>query len=464
MSKKKRNIIILIVVLALININYLLVFCFLSPSLKLNGEKELTINVNSEYTDAGVQAKYLGKDVSNDVVLTGEVNSSLEGEYILTYKLNKGIMKKEIKRKVIVKDMEAPTIELIGEQEISVCPNKEYIEEGYTATDNIAGDITDKVEIIKTTDKIIYKVKDASGNETTKERNITYVDNEAPIITLKGGNSYTIYLNEQYNEPGYTAMDNCDEDLTNQVIINGNVDNTKVGKYNLNYEVSDSKGNKASMTREVYVKEKLKGGIVYLTFDDGPGQYTADILNILAQNDIKATFFVTNQFPKYQDMIKKEYEAGHTVAVHTYTHNWNIYDSVDNYLNDFNKMNEIVYQQTGTYSKYFRFPGGSSNTVSRKHKVGVMTDLANVMTSKGYTYFDWNVDCGDTHKDNTVNYIINNIKKYVTGEGSYIILMHDIKKNTLLALPSIISYLKNNNYTFRAIDDFTPVKHFKIAN
>ena len=127
-------------------------------------------------------------------------------------------------------------------------------------------------------------------------------------------------------------------------------------------------------------------------------------------------------------------------------------------------MNEIVKEQTGSYAKYFRFPGGSSNTVSRKHQLGIMTSLANLMQSKGYIYYDWDVDCGDTHSNNTVDYIINSVKTYTRKGRNNIILMHDIKKNTMEALPSIISYLKNQGFEFAAIDENTPVKHFRIAN
>ena len=464
MSSKKRNMIIIVICLLLIIFNSIFVYFLASPSITLNGKKEIVVGINEEYVEVGAYASFLGNDLSKDVKIDGTVDTTKRGTYNLTYTFKKGFVTKETSRTVIVKDLEAPTIELKGSSEALVCPGKDYVEEGYTAIDDVMGDITDNVTTTKEDEKIIYSVSDEDGNKATNERTIKYGDEEAPKITLKDGNSLNYYVTESFKDPGYTVSDNCDGDLASKVKVSGSVDTSKIGKYTLNYEVTDSAGNKTTINRVVNVTEKPKGGVVYLTFDDGPGQYTQEILNILARNNVKATFFVTNQFPKYQDMIKKEHEAGHTVAVHTYSHSWSVYDSLDNYINDFNKMNEIVYKQTGSYSKYFRFPGGSSNTVSKKHKTGVVTEIANYMTNKGYVYFDWNVDCGDTHANNTVNYIVNNIKKYVKGEGSYIILMHDIKKNTLNALPSIINYLKSMNYTFKAIDDGTPVKHFKIAN
>ena len=162
-------------------------------------------------------------------------------------------------------------------------------------------------------------------------------------------------------------------------------------------------------------------------------------------------------------MIKQEYDRGHTVGIHTYSHKWSVYTSVDTYWNDFSKMEQIVYEQTGVHPKYFRFPGGTSNTANCSHNNvnNMMETLANYMTDKGYVYFDWHVDSGDTHGSKaTTSYIISTVKKYVKGSGNYIILMHDIKKNTMEALPSVIEYLKSHNYTFKKIDETTPVKQF----
>lgn len=464
MSSKKKVIIIALLILLLGSIYSLLLYFYASFSIKLKGNEEIILNINSPYEDEGVRASFLGKDIGNKVKTEGKVDTSQAGEYFLTYTIKKGMITKKVSRKVIVKDLEAPTIELIGDREVNICPNKEYEEEGFKAFDTISGDLTEKVVKEVNLNEITYTVTDQEGNVAKAIRKINYVDTENPKITLKDGNSYTVYINEKYNEPGYIVTDNCDQDLNNKVVVSGSVNTASIGKYSLNYEVTDSNGNKTNITRNVYVKEKPKGGIIYLTFDDGPGVYTEKILDILKQNDVKATFFVTNQFPKYQNMIKKEYDEGHTVGLHTSTHKWDIYNSIDDYLNDFNNMAEIINKQTGAYPKYFRFPGGSSNTVSIKHKVGIMTELSNIMEEKGYTYFDWNVSSGDTAANNTVESIINNIKRYIKGEGSYIILMHDIKKNTMQALPSVINYLKSINYTFKAIDENTPVIHFKIAN
>ena len=202
---------------------------------------------------------------------------------------------------------------------------------------------------------------------------------------------------------------------------------------------------------------------VYLTFDDGPGIYTQSILDVLNEYNVKATFFVTNQFSNYHYMIKKEYETGHSIAVHTYSHNYGkIYESVDSYVEDFNQMNQIILDETGTYTKMFRFPGGSSNTISKFNK-GVVSDIAKTMTEKGYIYFDWNVDSTDTkYKDPEIIYqnVINEIEK----RDYSVVLMHDIKKANIESVRKIIIFGLENGYTFLGLDENSPEVHHHINN
>ena len=93
-----------------------------------------------------------------------------------------------------------------------------------------------------------------------------------------------------------------------------------------------------------------------------------------------------------------------------------------------------------------------------------MTTLSSLMKEKGYTYFDWTFDSCDTCKNNSEEDILKMVKKYLTGNGNYIILMHDIKKNTKLVLPKVIEYAKNKGYIFKQIDETTPVKQFTPLN
>ena len=200
-----------------------------------------------------------------------------------------------------------------------------------------------------------------------------------------------------------------------------------------------------------------------MTFDDGPCSYTESILNVLNKYNVKATFFVTNQFSNYQDLIKKEYLSGHSIGVHTFTHNYGkIYESVDSYVNDFDNMNKIIYDETGFYSKLYRFPGGSSNTISRFNK-GIVTKIANKMNELGYVYYDWNVDSNDTGTSDPEE-IYNNVIKEIEKKDYSVVLMHDIKKANIISVDKIISYGLENGYTFLPIDENSPIVHHKINN
>ena len=207
-----------------------------------------------------------------------------------------------------------------------------------------------------------------------------------------------------------------------------------------------------------------KGKVIYLTFDDGPGQYTDELLRILDKYNVKATFFVTNAYPKYNYCIAKEAAAGHAIAVHTYTHNYKtIYSSTDAYWDDFDKMNDVIQAQTGHKTTMFRFPGGSSNTVSRRYKSGVMTDLTRQANERGLTYFDWNVQCGDAAGANSTQ-IYNNIINGVQNRNVSIVLCHDVKENTVLVMEKTLKWCLDNGYTFATLSPNGYTVHHSVNN
>lgn len=203
--------------------------------------------------------------------------------------------------------------------------------------------------------------------------------------------------------------------------------------------------------------------VIYLTFDDGPGPYTKKLLGYLRSYNVKATFFVTNQFPNYIYLLKEMAADGHAIGVHSLTHNWSIYSGTNSYLKDFNAMHDIIKKQTGIDTKIFRFPGGTNNTVSRSYSRGIMTTLNKTMADKGYLNFDWNVDCRDTQGYNS-SQIANTTIGQIRNQKQSVVLMHDIKYSTVEAIPTIIRYAKNNGYTFKVIDETTPTVRFRPAN
>lgn len=469
---KKLNILILLILLGII---FFISYIFTAKKeiyFSLNGISSIELNIGDEYKELGYKAKYCNKyfkffckDISDYVKISKrEVDNR---KYFLNYILKYKNQNKILTREIIYVDKESPVIELVDNKK-TYCPNSEYIEEGYRAYDNIDGDLTSKVQTTHKDNKIYYTVVDSSGNKKVIYREIKYTDEEAPVITLNGTNTTYVFLNHEYNDKGYSSYDNCDVDITNKVEVSSNVDTKKAGEYAVTYSVSDLSNNKTTVNRKVIVYNDTSeipknGKIVYLTFDDGPGSYTEDILDILNKYNVKATFFVTNQFSNYQHLIKKEYESGHTVAVHTHSHNYkDIYNSLNNYINDFNNMNHIIYEQTGYYSKIFRFPGGSSNTISRFNR-GIMSEIVTKMNELGYYYFDWNVDSMDTSfKDGEKIFEV--VKTEIEKRNVSVVLMHDIKKANIESVEKIIAFGLDNGYTFLPLDETSPIVHHSINN
>lgn len=219
--------------------------------------------------------------------------------------------------------------------------------------------------------------------------------------------------------------------------------------------------------KEIKTQNKIPSVVsdktIYLTFDDGPSHLTNTILDILKEEDVPATFFVIGtHIDEYKDVVRRAYNDGHTIAIHTFTHNYKqIYETEENYLDDLNKINNKIYELTGHHSHIFRFPGGSSNLVSKKYNKGIITRLSETLTKNNYYYFDWNIDSGDASGKLSSEKIYENSTKFLHS-GTNIILMHDAeaKKTTVEALPNIIKYAKENGYTFsRITKDTMPIKH-----
>lgn len=192
--------------------------------------------------------------------------------------------------------------------------------------------------------------------------------------------------------------------------------------------------------------------IIYLTFDDGPYKYTDKLLEVLDKYDVKATFFVTNAYAGYRDIIGKEYRAGHTVAVHSYTHDYaTVYANESAYWADFEKMNDIIEAQTGQRSTMFRFPGGSSNTVSKKYNTGIMSRLVKQAGEKGLSFYDWNVTSGDAGQTTSSEQVYKNIINGVQQQDRSIVLCHDVKSYTVNAMDKTIAWCLDHGYSFRVL-------------
>lgn len=204
--------------------------------------------------------------------------------------------------------------------------------------------------------------------------------------------------------------------------------------------------------------QKIYENTVYLTFDDGPSQNTPKVLAILKKYNIKATFFVTGQGDrKSKAYMKQIVEAGHTIGVHTYSHQYKaIYTSVESYLDDFYKIYTLIYEATGVYPEIFRFPGGSVNA----YNTGCYQQIIAEMIRRGFTFYDWNVSADDATKKSTVYSIIRKATSGIGKSDRLIILLHDNGKmeRTVKALPQIIDRHKVAGYKFsRLTNDVLPI-------
>lgn len=216
--------------------------------------------------------------------------------------------------------------------------------------------------------------------------------------------------------------------------------------------------------RESDYESKMENAkIAYLTFDDGPSDHTEKILDILDKYNIKATFFVIAH-EGLEDMYKEISDRGHVIANHTFSHEYNdVYNSVDNFKNEVEKLNDFVKNITGKEpSHLLRYPGGSNNTVSYDAGgEGIMEEIIREMNNEGYEFFDWNVDSTDAlvfRQDKDV--IVNNVLTQSKGKPKINVLMHDtpVKTTTVEALPEVIEGLKKQGFIFNSLskDSFKP--------
>lgn len=447
------------------------------PSFTVNGDKDMTLEVGAEYTELGAEATAVGRIFKNDgqpleVSVTGDVDTSKVGEYKVVYHAKALFIPGSAVRHVSVVDTVAPVIELQhNAEQAAVGSMADYVEEGYTASDNYDGDITDKVERTVTDSGVIYTVSDSSGNKTSVERIVL----GPPVLTLSGDAELELVASPRFEEPGYEAHDAQGNDLTDRVEVSGNIVPYKVGSYTLTYSVTNDRGKVTSAERTVNVVSAGKPDSVkpdnpktiYLTFDDGPGPFTEELLDVLARYNVKATFFVTALNSDYEDMIGRAYNEGHSIAVHTYSHDYRkIYASEKAFFDDFNAMEDVIYRQTGQYTKLCRFPGGSSNTVSQFNP-GIMSRLVSIMNDMGYKYFDWNVDSDDAGVTKWTDGVYSNVVqgcRDTYGYGYSLVLQHDVKDYSVAAIESIINWGLNNGYTFAALDMTSPAAHHGLYN
>ena len=349
-----------------------------------------------------------------------------------------------------VKDINVEFSEpLVEPQPVAYLKGKYFCQDGLKL--DVEVEMDDSIEVgkvgrypIKYTVSFLFLRKEINGY-------YNIVDFESPTISFDFKHDEYILPGEDYNK--FTAIDNYDGDVTDKVIVGVGADSVK-------YSVKDSFGNETVIVKKLVTDETK---VIYLTFDDGPSKYTAELLDILKKHNVKATFFVIGS--SYSDIFARMVEEGHALGIHTYTHEFkDIYKSEENYFADLNKISDLIYEKTGYRTNLLRFPGGGSNTVSRKYNKGIMTRLSSLVEEQGFAYFDWNVDSGDAGGTTETEKVFENVKSGIGSKKKAIVLQHDTKKYSIDAVESIIVWGKENGYVFLPLNEFSFTAHHNILN
>ena len=305
-----RNRVILSLLLILIVI---LIISFCKTNLKLNGERNVKVAVNTEYIESGAKATKIFKNLSDDIKIEGNVDTSKCGIYDINYVLysKDGKEIKRVARKVEVYDDIVPELKLKGEKNITVYQNREYDDPGYSAIDNYDGDITDKVSVEGKVDvgnlgeyTLNYVVKDSSGNETTVKRIVKVVKLEK---TLENGLPVLMYHFFYDETKGTDGVD-------------GNFTEVKAFEEQMKYLSENNFYFPSWKEVERYIdgKEDLPEKSVVITVDDGSYTFFDLAVPIIQKYNTKATSFVITSWKGEEEL--NDYQKLNNIILESHSH------------------------------------------------------------------------------------------------------------------------------------------------
>ena len=244
-----------------------------SPIIRLTGASTVVMDGGVEYIDAGATAEdSVDGDLTALIAVSNPVDVNVAGSYHVSYdvKDTQGNSALQVIRTVIIEDNVSPVIVLLGDGEMEVQAGYEFVDPGVKATDNLDGDLATRLIAESTVNakvpgeySIKYLVEDSVGNKAeAKVRTVSVVDTEGPVVVLKGELTVQLEAGGSYDEPGASASDLIDGDLSTAVKISGEVDTGKIGTYEVNYQASDSRGNSSQTVVRTVTVEDTKAPLV----------------------------------------------------------------------------------------------------------------------------------------------------------------------------------------------------------
>lgn len=258
------------------------------------------------------------------------------------------------------------------------------------------------------------------------------------------------------DEKAPSANTSSDKDSSNTATTDKTIsDNKDAGNKDVGKQAgTDSSEQKPKEESKHSSEESIK--TAYLTFDDGPSENTEKILEILRENNVKATFFVvTGEYnAKNLELLKKIYEEGHSIGIHSHSHEYEeIYDSVESFFKDLDNSIDVIYNMINLRPNIVRLPGGSINA----YNIDVYQGIIDELSKRNFKYYDWNVSFDDAKKNASLEEIVQSAMYGIeqNKEKNIIMLAHDQSKNSaaLEALEKVIDVLETYGYSFSGIDD-----------
>lgn len=295
-------------------------------------------------------------------------------------------------------------------------------------------------------------MEEGNNKGTNEDNDINKVDNSESEQNDNKNEKTETQGNEDSNKEVKTDETDSQEDKDK---VESDKNKTKDKNKDKNKDKKDDK---------IQEKDKKQSGKkVYLTFDDGPSKFTPELLDILKEYDVKVTFFVIGKTDEHSlNMYKRIVEEGHTLAMHSYSHNYaQIYKSVKAFEKDFTKIRNLLYDTTGYMPNLYRFPGGSLNVVAK----GKIQQFIKFLKKEKVVYFDWNVVNGDGMSNSVTKEM--SYESVISGIGERkvsVVLMHDTdrKEGTIKSVEDIIKTLIDDGYSLLPLDNTVePIQQVK---